>query len=177
MSEITVISQDEMSERVAIFEEQTPNIQLMITQGIPGFQRDIYSIIGRGVSEDPDTEPSIVDSTEFNVAYVGAEPNNGSAMHSHDAEVEVFIPISGQWAICWNEGEEAEEMVLGPMDCISVPARVMRSFKNVGDTYSHLLVIISGTENTTVSRPQDIIDQAAADGLKLDADGNMVAVK
>tara|TARA_R110002110_G_scaffold2756_4_gene13351 strand:+ start:13588 stop:14136 length:549 start_codon:yes stop_codon:yes gene_type:complete len=170
---IVVMTQDEMRSRIAVFAEQTGNDQLMITQGIPGFQRDIYSIIGRGVSEDAGTQPGIVDSTGFNVAYVGAEPDNGSALHSHDDEVEVFIPISGQWAVYWNEGNDTEEIVLDPMDCISVPAGVMRSFKNVGDTYGYLLVIIGGTENTTVSRPQDIIDQAAAAGLKLDADGKI----
>lgn len=174
MSDIIEMNQEEMSARVARFAEQQGNDQLMITQSIPGFQRDIYSIIGKGVSEDSGTQPGIVDSEGFNVAYVGAEPNNGSAMHTHNEEVEVFIPISGQWAIYWNEGDDMEEIVLGPMDCISVPEKVMRSFKNVGDTYGHLLVIIGGTENTTVSRPQSVIDAAAAAGLKLDADGKMV---
>ncbi|MEH6754097.1 MAG: cupin domain-containing protein [Alphaproteobacteria bacterium] len=174
MNDIIEMNQEEMSARVARFAEQQGNDQLMITQSIPGFQRDIYSIIGKGVSEDSGTQPGIVDSEGFNVAYVGAEPNNGSAMHTHNEEVEVFIPISGQWAIYWNEGDDMEEIVLGPMDCISVPEKVMRSFKNVGDTYGYLLVIIGGTENTTVSRPQSVIDAAAAAGLKLDADGKMV---
>ena len=172
--QVLVMSREEMRSRIALFAEQTGNKQLMITQSIPGFQRDIYSIIGRGVSEDAGTQPGIVDSTGFNLAYVGAEPDNGSALHSHDLEVEVFIPISGQWAVCWNAGEAAEEVVLGPMDCISVPAGVMRSFKNVGDEYGYLLVVIGGTENPTVSRPQDVVDQAAAAGMKLDDDGNMV---
>jgi len=174
MNDIIEMNQEEMSARVARFAEQQGNDQLMITQSIPGFQRDIYSIIGKGVSEDSGTQPGIVDSEGFNVAYVGAEPNNGSAMHTHNEEVEVFIPISGQWAIYWNEGDDMEEIVLGPMDCISVPEKVMRSFKNVGDAYGYLLVIIGGTENTTVSRPQSVIDAAAAAGLKLDADGKMV---
>lgn len=173
MSDIVEMNQDEMRERIAIFGEQTPSQKLMITQGIPGFQRDIYSIIGRGVSEDSETRPGIVDSSGFNVAYVGAEPDNGSAMHTHP-EVEVFIPVSGKWAIYWNEGDAAEEVVLGTMDCISVPGGVMRSFRNVGDDYGHLLVIIGGTDNAAVSRPQDIIDQAAAAGMKLDADGHIV---
>ena len=170
---IVVMSQDEMRSHIAVFAEQTGNDQLMVTQGIPGFQRDIYSIIGRGVSEDAGTQPGSVDSKGFNVAYVGAAPDNGSAMHTHE-EVEVFIPMSGQWAIYWNEGDDIEEVVLGPMDCISVPGRVMRSFKNVGDTYGHLLVIIEGTDNVAVSRPQEVIDQAAAAGFTLDADGKMV---
>ncbi|HCP01370.1 MAG TPA: cupin domain-containing protein [Rhodospirillaceae bacterium] len=174
-SEPVVMSQEEMRSRIALFSEQTGNKQLMITQSIPGFQRDIYSIIGRGVSEDSETRPGILDSTGFNVAYVGAEPDNGSALHSHDSEVEVFIPVSGRWAIYWNEDEAAEEIELGPMDCISIPAGVMRSFKNVGDEYGYLLVIIGGTENTAVSRPQNVIDEASVAGMKLDMDGNMIA--
>ena len=177
MNDIIKMTQDEMGERIARFADQKGNDQLMVTQGIPGFQRDIYSIIGKGVSEDAGTQPGIVDSEGFNLAYVGAAPDNGSAMHTHNEEVEVFIPISGQWVIYWNEGDDMEEVVLGPMDCISVPAKVMRSFKNVGDTYGHLLVIIGGTKNTTVSRPQDVIDAAAAAGLTLDKDGKMVAAE
>jgi mannose-6-phosphate isomerase-like protein (cupin superfamily) len=174
MSDVTVMSQEEMRSRIALFGEQEGNSQLMITQSIPGFQRDIFSIIGKGVSEDAGTQPGIADSTGFNVAYVGAPPDNGSAMHNHLEEVEVFIPVSGQWAIYWNEDDDMEEVVLGPMDCISVPAGVMRSFKNVCDTYGYLLVIIGGTENTTVARPQSVIDAAAAAGLQLDADGKMI---
>ncbi|MBT5570836.1 MAG: cupin domain-containing protein [Alphaproteobacteria bacterium] len=177
MSDVIKMTQDEMNDRVARFADQKGNDQLMITQSIPGFQRDIYSIIGKGVSEDAGTQPGIVDSEGFNVAYVGAAPDNGSAMHTHNEEVEVFIPITGQWAIYWNEDDDMEEVVLGPMDCISVPAKVMRSFKNVGDTYGHLLVIIGGTENTTVSRPQGVIDAAEAAGLVLDKDGKMVAAE
>ncbi len=177
MNDIIKMTQDEMVERIARFADQKGNDQLMVTQSIPGFQRDIYSIIGKGVSEDAGTQPGIVDSEGFNLAYVGAAPDNGSAMHTHNEEVEVFIPISGQWVIYWNEGDDMEEVVLGPMDCISVPAKVMRSFKNVGDTYGHLLVIIGGTENTTVSRPQDVVDAAAAAGLALDKDGKMVVVE
>ena len=173
MSDITEMTQDEMRERIAVFEDQTPSQQLMITQGIPGFQRDIYSIIGRGVSEDEKTRPAIADSSGFNIAYVGAEPGNGSALHTHP-EVEVFIPFSGQWAIYWNEGDASEEFVIGPMDCISVPPNVMRSFRNVGSEYGHLMAVIGGTENAAVGRPQDVIDAAAAAGLKLDADGKLV---
>jgi hypothetical protein len=61
---------EEMSSRVARFAEQRGSGQLMVTKSIPGFRRDIYSIIGRGVSEDSGKQPGIVDFTEFNVAYV-----------------------------------------------------------------------------------------------------------
>lgn len=172
---IVVMTQDEMRERIARFDDQTPDKNLMITQSIPGLQRDIYSIIGAGVSENDATQPAIVDSTGFNVAYVGAAPGNASGLHSHE-EVEVFIPISGTWSVFWNEEADREEAILGPKDCISVPGGVMRAFRNVGDEYAHLLVIIGSTENATVTRPQSLIDAAAAAGTKLGADGKMELV-
>jgi hypothetical protein len=60
------------------------------------------------------------------------------------------------------------------MDCISVPPGVMRSFRNVGTEYGHLMAIIGGTENAAVGRPQEVVDRAAASGLKLDDDGKLV---
>ena len=173
MGEITVMSQAEMRDRIARFAEQTPDKNLMITQSIPGMQRDIYSIIGPGVSEKDQTQPAIADSTGFNVAYVGAAPGNASGLHSHE-EVEVFIPISGKWSVFWNEEDAREEVILGPMDCISVPGGVMRAFRNVGDEYAHLLVIIGSTKNAAVTRPQALVDAAVAAGVKLDAKGRMV---
>ena len=91
---IIVVSSEVMNKRVANFEDQIPNKTMLITQRMEGYKRDIYSIIGRGVSEDVNTKPAITESTGFNVVYVGAEPGNGSALHTHPDEVEVFIPFS-----------------------------------------------------------------------------------
>lgn len=171
--DIIEMTLDEMRDRIAVFDDQTASQQLLITQSIPGFQRDIYSIIGRGVSENAETQAAITDSSGFNIAYVGAEPGNGSALHTH-AEIEVFIPFSGQWSVFWNEGDAEQEVIIGPMDCISVPPGVMRAFRNVGTEYGHLMAIIGGTENAAVGRPQEVVDAAAAAGLKLDSDGQIV---
>ena len=171
--EIFVISSDDMKERVAIWKDQVPNKTMLITQRMEGYKRDIYSVIGQAVSEDSENKTAITDSTGFNVAYVGAEPGNGSTLHTHPEEVEVFIPFSGTWSVFWNEGSEREEVRIGPKDCISVPPKVMRGFRNIGDDYAHLLVIISGAENSKVTRPEDIVRRAAATGLSLDSEGNL----
>jgi mannose-6-phosphate isomerase-like protein (cupin superfamily) len=170
---IRVMSREEMAARIAFFGEQTPDRNLMITQSIPGLQRDIYSIIGPGVSENAKTQPAIVDSTGFNVAYVGAAPGNASGLHSHE-EVEVFIPISGTWSLFWNEGDDREQVVIGPMDCVSVPGGVMRAFRNVGSDYGYLLVIIGSTANAAVTRPKQIVDAARAAGATLNEKGKLV---
>ena len=172
--EVVVLTSDEMKKRVAIWKDQVPNKTMMITQRMEGYKRDIYSIIGQGVSEDSTNKTAITDSTGFNVAYVGAEPGNGSTLHTHPEEVEVFIQFSGTWSIFWNEGNERLEAQIGPMDCISVPPKVMRGFRNIGDDYAHLLVMISGAENSTVTRPKNIVKEAATTGLSLDPEGNLI---
>ena len=168
---IIVVTSEVMNKRVANFEDQIPNKTMLITQRMEGYKRDIYSIIGRGVSEDVNTKPAITESTGFNVVYVGAEPGNGSALHTHPDEVEVFIPFSGQWSVFWNEGENREEAIVGPMDCISVPPNVMRGFTNVGSDYGYLMVLISGDENKAITRPKEIVQGAADTGLTLNDKG------
>jgi hypothetical protein len=55
----------------------------MVRKSIPGFRRDIYTIIGRGATEESGKQPGIVDSTGCNVAYVGLvkywKANNSTA--------------------------------------------------------------------------------------------------
>ena len=72
----------------------------------------------------------------FNLAYVRSKPGARGALHSHPT-VEVFIPMSGRWAVIWGTGADfghtSNEIELGPGDVVSVPPGVMRCFKNVSN--------------------------------------------
>ena len=75
------ISTDQMErERVARFSELDPNPMMFVDTRLPEHARDLFSIIGPGVSEDPSTQPSITAGHGFNIAYVGAEPGCGAAL-------------------------------------------------------------------------------------------------
>ncbi|NKB48465.1 MAG: cupin domain-containing protein [Alphaproteobacteria bacterium] len=167
------ISVEEMErERVARFGNSKPNPMMFVDTRLPEHARDLFSVIGPGVSEDPSTRPSITDSHGFNIAYVGAEPGCGAALHNH-VTVEVFIPFSGQWTIYW--GDEGEnEIQVGPLDCFSVPPGVMRGFRNDGDEYAHMVAVVGGDDNGKVEWAQSVLDRAGETGLRLDEDGNLV---
>lgn len=173
MSDLKTLNKAEMLERVALWKDMKPNPQMFVDTRLPEHERDLYSIIGPGVSEDPDTEPAITDAQDFNIAYIGAEPGKGAALHSHPT-VEVFIPVTGSWAIYWNEGDAQEEVILGPMDCISVPPGVLRGFRNAGDEHAFMIGIGGGADNGHVEWAQSVLDRASATGLKLDGDGFIV---
>ena len=138
------VSMDEMLERVARFKGLRPSRQAFVDTRIPEHIRDIYNVIGQGVTEDADLKPAITAVEGFNVTYVGAESGKGAALHSHTT-VEVFIPLSGQWSVFW--GDEGEnEVILDTFDCVSVPVGVMRGFRNVGEGHAYLMAILGGTD-------------------------------
>lgn len=173
MSDLKTLNKAEMLQRVALWKDMKPNPQMFVDTRLSEHERDLYSIIGPGVSEDPDTEPAITDAQDFNIAYIGADPGKGAALHSHPT-VEVFIPVTGSWVVYWNEGDAQEEVVLGPMDCISVPPGVLRGFRNAGDEHAFMIGIVGGADSGHVEWAQSVLDRASATGLKLDADGFIV---
>lgn len=166
------ITTEEMLKRVARFKELQPSRQAFIDSNIPGHERLIFNIIGRGVTEDTSLKPAITDAQDFNITLVQAGPGKGAALHSHPT-VEVFIPLSGDWAIYW--GDEAEsEIILGCWDTISVPPGVMRGFRNVGHEEGYLMAVLGGTDAGRVSWASRVLERARETGLELDAQGNLI---
>jgi len=173
MSDFKTMSKDEMAKRLARWDDLEPNPQMFVDTRLTEHQRDLYSVIGPGVSEDRATQPAITDAPDFNLAYIGADPGKGAALHSHPT-VEVFIPLTGRWTIYWNEGDDHEEVEIGPMDCISVPAGVLRGFRNAGTEHAYMIGIVGGTDSGHVDWAKSVLDRAAKTGLRLDANGYII---
>jgi mannose-6-phosphate isomerase-like protein (cupin superfamily) len=159
--------------RVAHFNTLTKSPQAFVDTRIPEHARDIYNVIGPGVSEDPALLPAIMDAQDFNLTYVGADPGKGAALHDH-LTVEVFVAMSGKWAVIWGADGE-NEVILEPFDVVSVPPGVMRGFRNVGNAHALLMAIVGGTETGKVTWSPAVLERARETGLDLDADGNIVA--
>ena len=166
------ISKGEMLKRVARFKELRPSRQAFVDSLIPGHERAIFNVIGRGVTEDAYLNPAITDARDFNLTLVQAAPTKGAALHSHTT-VEVFIPLSGEWAIYWGDNGE-NEIVLGSWDTISVPPGVMRGFRNVGNEDAYLMAILGGTDAGRVSWAPQVLERAKQTGLQLDEQGNLM---
>ncbi|MSQ26029.1 MAG: cupin domain-containing protein [Dehalococcoidia bacterium] len=162
----------DMSTRVARFQALKPSLQAFVDTRLPEHRREIFNVIGRGVTEDASLQPAIAEAEGFNVTYIKAEPGKGAALHAH-ATVEVFIAMSGQWAVYYGD-EGREEMALGPWDVVSVPAGVMRGFRNSGKQDAYLMAILGGTDAGHVTWSPDVLRKARGTGLDRDAKGNLV---
>ncbi len=165
----------EMEARVARFATLTPSKQAFVDTRIPQYERDIYNVIGRGVTEDPALAPAINDSRYFGITYVGADPGKGAALHAHQT-IEVFIPLTGTWACYWGE-DGAKEIIVGPHDVISFPPGVYRGFRNVGDGHAILMAIIGSKHDTQdggrVAWAPQILEQSVQTGLAVSASGDL----
>ena len=166
------VSMDEMLARTARFKRLRPSKQAFVDTRIPEHERDIFNVIGPGVTEDADLPPAITAAEDFNVTYVGANPGKGAALHSHST-VEVFIAMSGRWAVYWGDDGE-NEIELDRFDVVSVPVGVMRGFRNIGDSHANLMAILGGSSAGKVDWADTVLARAADTGLSLDAEGNLV---
>lgn len=166
------MSRDEMLKRVARFKDLTPSRRAFVDSLIPGHEREIFNVIGRGVTEDPALNPAITDARDFNVTLVHAQPEKGAALHAHTT-VEVFMPLSGRWAVYWGDTGE-NEITLERWDVVSVPPGVMRGFRNAGPEAGYLLAILGGTDAGRVAWAPQVLERAGQTGLGLDDRGNLV---
>ncbi len=160
----------EMASHVARFRDIPSTAKSFIDTRLPGHERDIYTIIGGGVLEDPDIRPPLP-AQDFHLAIIRADPGKGAALHSHLTQ-EVFMPLSGQWAICWGP-DGAREVVLERYDTISVPVQVMRGFRNVGAESAMMLAIVGGHDPGRVGWPAAMQTMVRNIGYELTADGTL----
>src|SRR5258708_382598 len=165
----------EMERRVARFKRLTPHPVTFLDQALPENARDVFNIIGRGVSEEKGAAAEITDVDGFNVQMSRAKPGHGNGLHAH-ATVETFMPLNGRWAISWGERGE-NQIVLEQFDLISVPPGVMRAFRNVGTEEAYLFTILGGTDAGRVTWSPELIRKAKARGWGLDDEGNLVTPK
>lgn len=170
---------EEMQARVARFAELTPSKQAFVDTRIPEYARDIYNVIGRGVTEDPALAPAITDARYFSITYVGAEPGCGAALHAHET-IEVFIPMSGRWAAYWGETGD-KEIEVGPFDVISFPPGVYRGFRNVGTERAMLMAIIGSKPQSedggNVAWTREVLRRSEETGLRVNAEGRLEEIK
>lgn len=166
------VAREAMEERIARFRDLPATPRAFVDTAIPGHTRTLKSVVGLGVTDNPDFRPAVPHAENFHIDYVEAEKGNGAALHAHETE-EVFLVISGRWAVRWgDEGEE--EAVLEEGDCISVPPGVMRSFENLAEGRHRLLAIVGGKDPGRVKWAARVAERGRAAGVGFDDEGNAV---
>jgi quercetin dioxygenase-like cupin family protein len=169
-----VVTKEEMLQRVARFTQLTPSARPLVDAVLPQFQREIFQIIGSGVTEDASMKVPITAVEGFHLAIVKAGPGKGTGLHNHRT-VEVFVVLTGTWSVQWGDQGE-NELALSQWDTISVPTGIMRGFRNDSAEEAYLLAIVGGDDPGRVAWANDVMTAVREQGFDLDDRGKIIEV-
>ncbi len=170
-----VVTREEMLERVAVFKQLTPSARPLVDAVLPQFHREIFNIIGGGVTEDASMKVPITAVEGFHLSIIKAGPRKGTGLHNHTT-VEVFMPLTGTWSVQWGDAGE-NELTIGQWDVISVPTGIMRGFRNESAEEAYMLAIVGGDDPGRVAWAGDVMTAVRAKGFDLDDKGKIVEVQ
>jgi len=162
------------AQHIVRYGDLRPCYDAFIDTRTPGSdKKENFTIIGPGVSENPNQFVHIAHPHGFNIGGARQPPNCINSQHSHDT-AEVFYVHSGQWAFRTGETGEDAEVILNPGDLISIPTALFRGFENIGQDIGFLWGILGGDDPGRVLWAPYVFDMAKNYGLVLLENGNLV---
>ena len=107
--------------------------------------RKLLSVIGLGgdVETPINTGAPIVDAAGMTMTLAVCPPGQGPSLHAHHQTYENFTVLKGRFEVTWND-DGSGRVELDEFDTISVPPKVNRAFRNIGESEGILQVLISG---------------------------------
>jgi len=163
-----------MEARVVRYADLRPCYNAFIDTRTPGSEaKENFTIIGPGVSENPEQHVHIAEPHGFNIGGARQPPGCVNSQHSHDT-AEVFIVHTGTWRFDLGEHGDDAQVTLHPGDVISLPTGMFRGFTNVGTDTGYLFAVLGGDDPGRVLWAPKVFDMAAQYGLVLLETGQLV---
>ena len=168
----------EMEKRIVRYGELRPCRTAFIDAHTPGSnQKENFTIIGAGVSENPEQHVHIRETPGFNIGAAGQPPKCRNSLHSHRT-AEAFFVLKGRWRFFWGRWGTAGEVVLEEGDIFNIPTGIFRGFENIGLDYGMIMSFLGGDNagGGVIWAPQ-VIEDARDHGLVLGANGTLYDTK
>ena len=160
--------------RIVRYSELRPCYNAFIDTRSPGSEaKENFTIIGPGVSENPEQYVHITEPHGFNIGGARQPPGCVNSQHSHDT-AEVFVVQTGTWRFDLGEHGDDAQVVLHPGDVISLPTGMFRGFTNIGKKVGYLFAVLGGDNPGRVLWAPKVFDMAANYGLVLLESGQLV---
>lgn len=169
-----MMKHQDIEARIVRYADLRPCFNAFIDTRSPGSEaKENFTIIGPGVSENPDQFVHIAEPHGFNIGGARQPPQCVNSQHSHDT-AEVFVAHSGTWRFDLGEHGDDAQIILYPGDTISLPTRAFRGFTNVGDDTGFLWAVLGGDDPGHVLWAPRVFEMARDYGLVLMEDGSLV---
>jgi quercetin dioxygenase-like cupin family protein len=167
-------SAEAMEARVVRYRDLRPCYNAFIDTRTPGSEaKENFTIIGPGVSENPEQYVHIAEPHGFNIGGARQPPGCVNSQHSHDT-AEVFVVHSGTWRFDLGEHGDDAQVILHRGDVISLPTGMFRGFTNVGTDTGFLWAVLGGDDPGRVLWAPQVFDMAKNYGLVLLESGQLI---
>jgi quercetin dioxygenase-like cupin family protein len=169
---------DALNQRLVRYADLVPCYNAFIDCRTPGSEaKENFTIIGPGVSENPDQHVHIPEPHGYNIGGARQPPGCVNSQHSHDT-AEVFVVHSGHWRFDLGEHGKDAQVELHPGDVISIPTKLFRGFtatSHAADGSPGFLWAVLGQDNPgRVTWAPQVFDMAKNFGLILLENGSLV---
>ena len=160
--------------RIVRYADLKPCFNAFIDSRTPGSEaKENFTIIGPGVSENPDQHVHIAEPHGFNIGGARQPPACVNSQHSHDT-AEVFVVHTGTWRFDIGEHGQDAQVICHPGDVISLPTGMFRGFTNIGDESGFLWAVLGGDDPGRVLWAPKVFEMARDYGLVLLENGSLV---
>lgn len=160
--------------RIVRYAELKPCYDAFIDTRSPGSdKKENFTIIGPGVSENPNQHVHIAEPHGFNIGGARQPANCINSQHSHHT-AEAFFIHSGTWSFDLGEHGDDAHVVLKPGDFLSIPTNLFRGFKNIGSDIGFLWGILGGDDPGRVMWAPYVFEMAKDYGLVLLENGSLI---
>ena len=172
------MNKTKLIDRLVRYGELIPCKTAFIDTHTPGSnKKENFSIIGSGVSENPDQHVHITIPHGFNIGAAGQPPKCHNSLHSHRT-AEVFFVLSGRWRFFWGRYGKAGEVILEKGDIFNIPTGIFRGFENIGENYGMIMAILGGNDaGGGVIWAPEVLKEAENHGLILSEKGKIYDTK
>lgn len=141
----------------------------------PGSDRkENFTIVGPGVSENPNQHVHIPEPHGFNIGAARQPGGCLNSQHSHET-AEVFVVHTGRWRFLFGaEAGSDGHLDAGPGDVVTVPIHMFRGFAKLDEGTGFLWVVLGGDDPGKVTWAPKVFDLAKQYGLVLLKGGRLV---
>lgn len=173
-----VWTEGEMEARIIRYADLRPCFNAFVDTRTPGSEaKENFTIIGPGVSENPEQHVHIAEPHGFNIGGARQPPGCVNSQHSHET-AEVFVVHSGEWRFDLGEHGDDAQVCLRPGDVISLPVNMFRGFTATAPAADgspgFLWAVLGSDDPGRVLWAPAVFDLAADHGLVLLENGMLV---
>lgn len=168
------LSYQQMRDRLVRYADLVPCRNAFVDTRTPGSeQKENFTIIGPGVSENPEQHVHIAEPHGFNIGAARQPGGCLNSQHSHES-AEVFVVHSGRWRFQFGPEREDGHLDAGPGDVASVPIHMFRGFEKLDEGTGFLWVALGRDDPGKVTWAPSVFQLAEHYGLRLLRGGRLV---